>query len=106
MSKDKKKRVRRSDVDSPRLTDEMLARMRPAREVVPGIVAAAKRRGRPRLEHPKQAVKLRLDADVLSAFRESGSGWQTRINETLRAAVARKTKRKVKRLRPKRSRAA
>jgi uncharacterized protein (DUF4415 family) len=103
MSKDKKKRTRKSNVDSPPLTDEMLARMLPAREVVPGIVAAAKRRGRPPLEHPKQAVKLRLDADVLSAFRKSGSGWQTRINDTLRAAVA---KRKVKRARPKRARAA
>lgn len=100
MSKDKKKRKRKSDVNSPPLTDEMLARMRPAREVVPGIVAAAKRRGRPPLEHPKQAVKLRLDADILSAFRKSGSGWQTRINDTLRAAVA---KRKVKRVRPKRA---
>jgi uncharacterized protein (DUF4415 family) len=103
MSKDKKRGKRKSDVSSPPLTDEMLARMRPAREVVPGIVAAAKRRGRPPLEHPKQAVKLRLDADILSAFRKSGSGWQTRINDTLRAAVA---KRKVKRARPKRDRAA
>lgn len=103
MNKDKKKRTRRSDVDSPPLSEDMLARMRPAREVVPGIVAAAKRRGRPPLEHPKQAVKLRLDADILSAFRKSGSGWQTRINDTLRAAV---TKGKVKRMRQKRSRAA
>ena len=101
MSKDKKKRTRRSD--SPPLSDDLLARMRPAREVVPGIVAAAKRRGRPPLAHPKQAVKLRIDADVLSAFRKSGSGWQTRINETLRAAVA---KRKAKRVRQKSSRAA
>ena len=103
MSKDKKKRTRRSDADSPSLTDDLLARMRPAREVVPGIVAAAKRRGRPPLAHPKQAVKLRIDADVLSAYRKSGSGWQTRINDTLRAAIA---KRKVKRARPKRARAA
>ena len=32
-------------------------------------------------------VKLRLDADVLAALRASGDGWQTRINETLRAAL-------------------
>ena len=44
------------------------------------------RRGRPPLENPKQAVKLRLDADVLAAYRKTGDGWQTRINEDLRKA--------------------
>ncbi len=42
------------------------------------------RRGRPRMANPKQAVTLRLDADVLAHFRASGPGWQTRINATLR----------------------
>ena len=27
---------------------------------------------------------LRLDADVLEAYRREGSGWQTRINQILR----------------------
>jgi len=49
---------------------------------------AARRRGRPKLEAPKEAVKLRLDADVLAALRASGEGWQTRINDTLRASLA------------------
>lgn len=49
---------------------------------------AARRRGRPKLESPKEAVKLRLDADVLAALRASGEGWQTRINDTLRASLA------------------
>jgi uncharacterized protein (DUF4415 family) len=44
------------------------------------------RRGRPPLAHPKQAVKLRLDADVLAAYRSTGAGWQTRINADLRKA--------------------
>jgi uncharacterized protein (DUF4415 family) len=48
----------------------------------------AKLRGRPRAESPKEAVKIRLDADVLAALRASGDGWQTRINESLRAALA------------------
>lgn len=47
------------------------------------------RRGRPRSDNPKQAVKLRIDGDVLSKFRKTGAGWQTRINETLRRAAAR-----------------
>lgn len=44
------------------------------------------RRGRPPLPNPKQAVKLRLDADVLAACRKTGEGWQTRINADLRRA--------------------
>jgi uncharacterized protein (DUF4415 family) len=44
------------------------------------------RRGRPPLPNPKQAVKLRLDADVLAAYRATGDGWQTRINADLRKA--------------------
>jgi uncharacterized protein (DUF4415 family) len=44
------------------------------------------RRGRPPLTNPKQAVKLRLDADVLAAYRKTGRGWQTRINADLRKA--------------------
>ena len=43
--------------------------------------------GRPRLPAPKQAVNLRLDAEVLARFRAGGPGWQTRINAALRKAV-------------------
>jgi len=50
----------------------------------------ARRRGRPVgsvQAHTKEPVKLRLDADVLAALRATGDGWQTRINETLRASL-------------------
>jgi uncharacterized protein (DUF4415 family) len=43
------------------------------------------RRGRP----PSAAPKLRLDPDVQAYFRGKGSGWQTRINATLRRAAKR-----------------
>ena len=45
------------------------------------------RRGRPKSAGPKEAVNLRLDADVLAYFRETGPGWQSRINEALRKAA-------------------
>ncbi len=35
----------------------------------------------------KEAVKTRLDADLLAALRATGDGWQTRINDTLRASM-------------------
>ena len=44
-------------------------------------------RGRPRAASAKEPVKLRLDADVLAALRASGDGWQTRINDALRASL-------------------
>jgi uncharacterized protein (DUF4415 family) len=50
----------------------------------------ARRRGRPAgttQAITKEPVKLRLDADVLAALRASGDGWQTRINDMLRASL-------------------
>ena len=44
-------------------------------------------RGRPKAAITKEPVKLRLDADVLAALRATGDGWQTLINETLRASL-------------------
>jgi len=34
-------------------------------------------------------VTLRLDSDALAAFRATGPGWQTRINETVKRAAKR-----------------
>ncbi|MBL8554211.1 MAG: BrnA antitoxin family protein [Phenylobacterium sp.] len=45
------------------------------------------RRGRPKLDNPKRQVTLRLDADVPDGFRETGPGWQGRINEALKKAL-------------------
>lgn len=38
----------------------------------------------------KRAVSLRLSADVIDHFRAGGPGWQTRIDEVLKDAIARK----------------
>jgi len=57
------------------------------------------RRGRPpQGAAPKEAIKLRIDPDVLEHFRATGPGWQTRINEALRRSikVLRGTKTKAK----------
>jgi uncharacterized protein (DUF4415 family) len=47
-------------------------------------------RGRPRIPDPKLSTTLRLDADILTKFKEGGPGWQTRINEVLKEYLARK----------------
>jgi uncharacterized protein (DUF4415 family) len=67
--------------EAPELTEEMLDRA----EIRTGDTVI--KRGRPPLDHPKEAVKLRLDHDILAAYRKTGSGWQTRINADLRKAA-------------------
>jgi uncharacterized protein (DUF4415 family) len=47
----------------------------------------AVRLGRPKAAVTKQPVKLRLDPDVLAVLRNAGDGWQTRINDMLRASL-------------------
>ena len=67
------------------LTDEELARFRPASEVLPAALLATLRSpGRPKAEVTKERITIRLSPDVLSAFRASGSGWQTRMDAALR----------------------
>lgn len=83
-----------NDPDNTELTDEQLAQMRPFQEVLPELRAALLRgRGRPKAEVTKVPVKLRLDPDVVEAFKATGAGWQTRMNDALRSAVRKLPKR-------------
>jgi uncharacterized protein (DUF4415 family) len=41
-------------------------------------------RGRPKLERPKVLLTVRYDADIIDAFKATGEGWQTRMNDALR----------------------
>jgi uncharacterized protein (DUF4415 family) len=75
--------------DNPAWSSADLRRARPASVIVPAIVAEQKRRaGRPRLENAKVPVSLRLDPDVLAAYKKTGQGWQRRINATLAKGAA------------------
>lgn len=74
-------------VDSPELTDEQLAEMKPLSEYDPDLYARIGRaRGRPPVDTPKQQISLRLDPDVIEKFKATGKGWQGRINDVLKAA--------------------
>ena len=60
------------------------------RNVMPEVVEAMKRgRGRPKAEHPKERVSLRLEPGIIEAYRATGTGWQRRIERTLQAGVQR-----------------
>jgi len=45
-------------------------------------------RGRPAVPVKRPTLNMRVDPDVLDAFKATGPGWQTRINAALRDAVA------------------
>ena len=57
--------------DLPRLTDAMLKR------------GAIKRAGRPVSDNPRLQVTIRLPESVLSTWKATGPGWQTRMAEVL-----------------------
>ena len=83
------KRINLTDADNPEWTEADFARARPASEILSSDVLSAFRRarGRPKSETPKVSIKLRLDPDVIHAFRDQGPGWQSRMNEALRSAA-------------------
>lgn len=56
-------------------------------ELATAIDAVRARRGRPPLAEKRPTLNMRIDADVLAAFKATGPGWQTRINALLRRAV-------------------
>ena len=81
------------DAESPELTAEDFAKMRPMREVFPGLVEA-QQRGELRVRGPQKAptkerVALRLSPEVVEYFRATGAGWQTRMDQALLEVVHR-----------------
>jgi uncharacterized protein (DUF4415 family) len=74
--------------DAPEVTEEDFARGTwmigeniVSRQEAQAAMTAKK--GRPPLAEPKKAVNIRLSPDILTAFKASGKGWQTRINNAL-----------------------
>ncbi len=64
--------IQRSEYDElPEMTGEMLAR------------AVLKKGGRPVSANPRKQVTIRLPADVLTRWKATGPGWQTRMAERL-----------------------
>jgi uncharacterized protein (DUF4415 family) len=75
------------DLDIPELTEDDFKNARPFAEVFPDLAESIRRaRGRPAVATPKQQISLRLDPEVIEKFKATGKGWQSRINDVLKAA--------------------
>jgi uncharacterized protein (DUF4415 family) len=75
--------------DAPELTDEFFENgvWRIGDKVVSCDEAraeAGKRRGRPAGSGIKISTTIRFDAEVLAAFKATGDGWKTRMNDALK----------------------
>jgi len=75
-------------VDVPEATDAEFATARPFKEVFPAQYKAWKRMGRPPVVTPKIHIGFRLAADVVSAIRATGRGYNARVEKVLRDALA------------------
>jgi uncharacterized protein (DUF4415 family) len=90
MKKRKDDPAAKPDKDNPEWTAAEIKKARPALDVVSEVFGKhaseqlQRGRGRPRKEDRKVNQTIRIDADVLAAYRQQGKGWQTRINEVLR----------------------
>ena len=77
--------------DVRELTKADFAKMRPATEffTVEELAGLKRLRGqRGRQKTPlKDRLSLRLDHDIVAYFKAQGTGWQTRINDTLRHVI-------------------
>ncbi|WP_208435020.1 BrnA antitoxin family protein [Bartonella phoceensis] len=78
-------------MDSSSLTDEELVHLKPDKDVLPTsllkyVTVERRKRGRPPVEYPKQAITLRLDPNVIASFKKQGKDWRTRMGEVLKKA--------------------
>jgi uncharacterized protein (DUF4415 family) len=76
--------------DTPELTADQLRQMRPFAEVFPEMAVKIGEtiRARGKQKAPtKEMISLRVDRDVLAAYRATGLGWQSRMNAALKAAL-------------------
>jgi uncharacterized protein (DUF4415 family) len=77
-----------ADPDNPLVSSGRIAKMRPASEVYPDIVARYRGQRGPQKSKPvKEQISLRVDPEVLEYFRGLGPGWMARMNDALRKAA-------------------
>ena len=72
--------------EPPEITEEWIAEA--------GMYRGKKlvRRGRPKLQHPRELLSLRLPPQVIASWKATGPGWQTRMAKVLEKSVPKSPK--------------
>lgn len=81
------------DDESPEWTDEDFKRALKFEEMPPELQqlvlwSRERKRGRPPVEEKKVSVTIRYSSKVIEAFKATGKGWQSRMNQVLEDYVA------------------
>ncbi|MCI5763645.1 BrnA antitoxin family protein [Actinobacillus porcinus] len=81
------------DDESPEWTDEDFKRALKFEEMSPELQqlvlwSRERKRGRPPMEEKKVSVTIRYSSKVIDAFKATGKGWQSRMNQVLEDYVA------------------
>lgn len=88
-----RKNASRPDAENPEWTAEDFRRARPLVELLPAATVEALRRYQgqrgPQKLPTKELISIRVDRDVVAAYRATGAGWQRRANEALRTYAKR-----------------
>jgi len=86
----KQPRTEMTNDENPEWSETDFPKARSAKEVLPrlfgkktAMMMLKPKRGRPIADTTKKQIAIRFDPDILSAFRNAGPGWQTRINKAL-----------------------
>lgn len=66
-----------ADPDAYSLSDEEWEKVKPIVRI-----------GRPKAQVTKERITIRLSRDVVTQFRATGEGWQTRMDSALRQFIA------------------
>ncbi len=76
--------------ENPEWTDETTARAVPFKGLPASLRAKLRGRGErgPQKAPTKVQTAVRYDADIIEHFKAGGPGWQTRMNDTLKKAIA------------------
>jgi uncharacterized protein (DUF4415 family) len=73
-----------TDGDVRELTADDMAKFKPAAEVLPQSLRKKLGVRGPQKAPTKERITIRLSREVVEQFRESGEGWQTRVDSALR----------------------
>lgn len=78
-----------TDDEAPEVTAALFAKMKPMKQVTPGMAKAIKAsRGRPKVDNPKAVVSIRLSSTALTKWRAMDTAKRKKLVEKLERNIA------------------